>query len=153
VGVLLSGQLLARARPAATLAETRSLNERGRLIGIALDLVAERPLTGIGAGNFALAMFEVETSMHPQPVHNVPLLLAAEVGALGALVWFWLWLAPGLALSHLRRDQNHWLVVLVAALFGLGIISLWDDYPWALNAGRLLSVTLLGLTGPALEVQ
>ena len=33
----------------------------------------------------------------------------------------------------------------ICARLALGVISLFDSYPWTLNAGRLLTVTVLGL--------
>jgi len=144
-GVLLAGQFRSRVRPTETATEFRSLNERGGLIAVALDTIADRPLTGVGAGNFPVAMLATDTRIIPQPVHKVPLLLAAEVGVIGGFLWIWLWLTPGLAVNPAARGQNPWLVVVVSAGFALGIIGLWDDYPWALNAGRLCTITVLSL--------
>jgi len=142
---VLGRQAASRFRPSATVAESRSLRERGELIDLAFSLIAERPLDGVGAGNFVLAARRAERPMEAQPVHNVPLLLAAEVSVLGAGLWYWLWLAPGLALRSRAEDGAPWSAVLTAAWFAWGIIALWDYYPWALNDGRLLGVTSLGL--------
>ena len=117
----------------------------GQTLHIALDIITDRPLTGVGAGNFPVAMLATDTRIIPQPVHNVPLLLAAEVGVIGGFLWIWLWLTPGLAVNPAARGQNPWPVVVVGAGFVLGIIGLWDDYPWALNAGRLCTITVLSL--------
>jgi O-antigen ligase len=149
--LLLAGQLFSRLRPSQTASESRSLRERGELISAALDIIADQPLTGIGAGNFSLALIDGTSSMRPQPVHNVPLLLASEVGVGGGGLWLWLWLAPALALGRRQSSPDPWPVVLAGTWFAWGIIGLWDSYPWALNAGRLLSITLLGLTHHALE--
>jgi hypothetical protein len=143
VGALLAGQMTSRLRPGSTATESRSLIERGRLIAFALKLIARQPLTGVGAGNFALAPGNPALR---QPVHNVPLLLAAEVGLAGAGLWFWLWLAPGLALNRRQNSSLPWSVVLAAVWFAWGIIGLWDGYPWAYDFGRLFSATLLGLS-------
>jgi hypothetical protein len=145
--VILAGQLLTRLRPLATATELRSLQERGELIGLAFHMATERPITGIGAGNFALAAQRIPVPVTPQPVHYVPLLLAAEVGLLGGGIWLWLWLAPGLALGSRLREAQPWPVVLAAAWFAWGVIGLWDSYPWALNTGLLLGASLLGLQG------
>ena len=148
---LLWGQIQSRVGSTAAVIESRSWIERGELIAVALDLIAERPLTGVGAGNFSLAMLAADSAAIPQPVHNVPLLLAAEVGLVGGGLWFWLWLGPWLALDRPWHDLNPWFVVLIGAWFGLGVISLWDSYPWGLNAGRLLTVTLLALISRTAE--
>lgn len=150
-GALLAGQLSSRLRLTATATESRSLRERGELIAVALDFIADRPLTGVGAGNFPLAMLDGEGRALPQPVHNVPLLLAAEIGGLGALLWFVLWLTPGLALDRKTRSLRLWTVTFVAAWFAWGIIGLWDSYPWALNIGPYFSATLLAFASRALE--
>ena len=149
--IFLTGQLKSRFNPRATLTESRSLSERGVLIGIALDVIANRPLTGIGAGNFPLVVQISGASVTPQPVHNVPLLLAAEIGLAAGGLWFWLWLTPGIAIDHLWRRPDPWPVVLIGAWLAWGVIGLWDSYPWALESGRLLTVTLFGLISRALE--
>jgi O-antigen ligase len=145
-----TGQLLTRLRPLATPVEHRSVSERGVLQAVAVDIIAMHPLTGVGAGNFSPAMLGAGAPFPPQPVHSVPLLVAAEVGVLGGGLWLWLWLVPGMALTRHFRRAGSWAVALVSAWFALGVIGLWDAYPWALNAGRLLSATLLGLVSRAL---
>ncbi len=63
----------------------------------------------------------------------------------GGFLWIWLWLTPGLVMNPVGRGQNPWLAVLVGAGFVLGIIGLWDGYPWALDTGRHCTVTVLSL--------
>jgi hypothetical protein len=141
--ILLRDQLLTRLNPLQTFSEFTSLSERGQLIIIAIASIREHWLTGIGAGNFPLAMTAYETLDPPHYVHHVPLLLAAEVGVLGGIVWYWLWLVPVLSIERFWRSNRIWPVVFIAAWFAWCIISLWDSYPWALESGRLFSVTLL----------
>jgi hypothetical protein len=151
-GTLLAAQLLVRMHPFAVAEEYRSMSERGEMIALALNVVAARPLIGVGAGNFPLAMRDAGASLSPQFVHNVPLLLAAEVGVAGGALWLWLWLAPGMWLDRHWRALNPWPVVLISAWLALGSICLWDSYPWALNQGCLLTITVLGLMSRALMV-
>ncbi len=145
VAALLVAQIQTRLRPLGTPSEFRSLSERGLLIGVAIDQIVHQPWIGVGAGNFPLAVLSANAPVTPQPVHNVPLLLMAEVGLLGGGVWLWLWLAPELALARFGRNLTPWLLALIYAWLAWGVIGLWDSYPWALETGRLLSVTLLGL--------
>jgi O-antigen ligase len=144
---LFGGQLLTRLRPQSAPTEYRSIVERGALQTVALDVVKGHPLTGVGAGNFSLALLATGFEWPAQPVHNLPLLMTAELGVLGGVLWLWLWLAPGVALTRRWNDAHPRAIVLVTAWLALGVIGLWDHYPWALNAGRLLSATLLGLIG------
>jgi hypothetical protein len=141
--VLLKNQILTRLNPLQSISEYTSLSERGHLISIALDDIRGHLLTGIGAGNFPLSMLAYETLDPPHYVHNVPLLLAAEVGILGGLIWCWLWLVPSMTLVRFWQSDNIFPVVLIATWFAWCSISLWDSYPWALESGRLFSITLL----------
>jgi hypothetical protein len=43
--------------------------------------------------------------------------------------------------------HNGWVVVALCAWLALWLIGLFDYYPWGLNSGRLLSATIVGLTG------
>ncbi|MCB0076959.1 MAG: O-antigen ligase family protein [Anaerolineales bacterium] len=139
--VPLAPQLLSRlSPPPPTGTESFALTERAVLTRIAIDFIGAEPLTGVGAGNFAVAMRDAGFAERPQPVHNVTLLLAAELGFHGALVWVALWLLP-VATTDLRRSP--WSPTLLAAWLALSLIALWDFYPWGLSEGRLLLVTLL----------
>jgi len=125
--------------------EARSIDERVDFVRLSLDLIAERPLVGVGAGSFPVAIVEQELMVTAQYAHLVLLNLAAEVGVLGALLWLCLWVAGGWYLIRHWRQDDPWLVAFLSAWLALGMISLFDSYPWSLNAGRLLSMFVLGL--------
>jgi O-antigen ligase len=147
LAAVLAGPVQSRMRPASVAAEQRSLDERGEMVALALRLIGQRPLHGVGAGNFPVAMHAAGSPVEPQYVHNVPLLLAAELGVAGGALWLWLWLAPFWLLWRGRASPR--LVALVGAWLALGVIALWDSYPWGLPPGQLLTATLLGLIGRA----
>jgi O-antigen ligase len=142
--------LLSRLDVNKSAAEIASLEARGELLQIALSLIRSRPLVGVGAGNFPLAQMAYLTIDPPHYVHNVAMLLASEVGVAGGIAWIFLWVYPVLQLST-RSNKSGWLYPLAAAWFGLGIIALWDSYPWALECGRLLSATLLAFLARELD--
>ena len=87
----------------------------------------------------------------------VPLLLAAVVGVVGGIVWLVLAAGVGvLCVRHWSRERTQydvWGVALLAACATLMVIGLVDFYPWGLNTGRLLTVTLLGLAGRVITEQ
>jgi hypothetical protein len=143
-------QIQTRLSLFATSSELGSWLGRGELIATAFRAIESRPLTGLGAGNFPLAVLLTDIQEIPHPVHNVPLLLAAEIGILGGLVWLWLWLWPGYSLSTFGNHADPQLISLVGSWLALGIVGLWDFYPWGLNAGRLLAITLIAWTSRAL---
>jgi O-antigen ligase len=163
LGLAIAGLLLIGAAGAALFSEqfaTRlgmghvtewlSLGEREAQLQVALGIISTRPISGVGAGNFPLAVPSSGFDLRALPVHNIPLLLASEVGVLGGAVWVW---ATIMALVRLRRwmqRRNEWVVVGLCSWLALGFIALFDFYPWGLNAGRLLSAMVVGLTGHAM---
>jgi O-antigen ligase len=152
VGILFAWfmpQVITRLNPFTHIAEYTSLSGRGEMLRITLETFASHPLTGIGAGNFPLQMRSYPTLDEPQFVHNVPLLLAAEVGILGAAAWLWLWLSPAVRLRSFLNSPQFQPFVFTAALFAWGLIALWDSYPWSLETGRLMTAVLVSLTARA----
>lgn len=144
-GVVLFDEIFARLNPFQSYSEFTSIIGRGQLIAISLDIIRMRPLTGIGAGNFPLVMLDYKTLDPAHYVHNVPLLLASEVGLLGGFLWYWIWLAPAVKIASCWKSCQPWFFILVMTWFSWCVISLWDFYPWGLESGRLFSVILLAL--------
>ena len=144
--IILFGNIAARLSPFQSFSEFSSLVGRGQLIAISLDIMRTNPFTGIGAGNFPLVMLDYQTLDPAHYVHNVPLLLASEVGLLGGLLWYWLWFIPVSKVRIYWMSRSPWLFTMVMTWFAWGLLGLWDFYPWALEAGRLFSMVLLTLT-------
>jgi hypothetical protein len=136
-------QITARLDIRDLVSEYSSLAGRGELIEISFTEIRQNPLTGIGAGNFPLAMLNYDTLDPPHYVHNLPLLFASELGIIGGILWFLFWLSPGFKLNPSASIMNLWSITTIGAWLALGFIGLWDSYPWALNSGRLLLVILL----------
>ncbi len=128
-----------------------SLAHRIELWKVAIGIVASRPLTGVGAGNYPVIAPSIVADLHSDHAHNVPLQLAAEIGVIGGGIWLWIWLASALMLVQRWQVLNSWAVVSICAWLALGLISLYDGYPWMLNAGRLLTVTVLSLVSRTTE--
>jgi O-antigen ligase len=125
----------------AAIVEHLKHDDRIALNAAALRVIAEHPVLGIGAGNSPLA--EQRAGVVPLYPHNVALMLAAEVGIAGGLLWFALMATAAWRLRHARPTA--WLVAGVAAFAAIQIIGLLDCYPWSLNAGRLLTITVLAI--------
>lgn len=149
--------LASRAAPAGSSLESRAVNERAALAAAGGELFRLAPLTGIGAGNTAVALIPAVAGaprVGPQPVHNVPLLLAIELGLPGATLWLWLMLFP-IGLGWRRRRENRltlWAWGITAALLAFAVIDLFDYYAWGWQQGRLLRWLFLGLWAAAVAV-
>jgi O-antigen ligase len=109
---------------------------------MSLDLIKQRPLTGVGAGHFSLAVVPrvaQMTGVTAQPVHNAPLLTASELGIIGGLLWLWLMIAPLIITIRQQQRQQLKLCVwgLTASLVALAVIGLFDFYSGGWPQGRL----------------
>ncbi|HET7375643.1 MAG TPA: O-antigen ligase family protein, partial [Anaerolineae bacterium] len=91
--------------PQSSTLETTSLDDRIDLMHAAFELIALRPLTGVGIGNFiASSQTFIGTAAEFDWVHNVPLLITSELGVPGLALWL-----IGLAAiwNGFRRSYRH----------------------------------------------
>jgi O-antigen ligase len=72
--------------------EAQSLSDRRRDAALAVAVIRGAPLTGVGLGDYLAAAQQLDADA--ARVHNVPLLVAAELGVPGLLLWLWLMIAP-----------------------------------------------------------
>lgn len=128
--LLLYGDLvLSRVVGLETAVEARSLDERVADSQLALHLIAVHPWTGVGMGNYTDAAQVLEPSA--QRVHNVPLLIAAELGLPGLFLWLILVLAPLVMAFRFRPflpvQIGIWLAMLLMSQFDT---MLWVSSNW-----------------------
>jgi O-antigen ligase len=132
--------------------EIRSVEARKMQVPAALELIRLRPVLGVGLGNYPTALYQLArdtVAAYPvfQPVYNVALLVTAELGILGGLLWLFLILSPWTALWLGRRQVRitAWWTGLSGAFLALTVISFLDFYVWTSHQGRLMLWLVLGL--------
>ena len=129
-----------------------AVNERAIYSNIAYSLITKYPF-GVGAGNSVLRaeqedMYSVRglsgVTTH-QPVHNIFLLLAEEVGVLGCLIF----LISIIKTIIERRKNMVFLDYFFPFLFILVffVTGLFDHYALTSNVGRLMFFGVLGIMG------
>lgn len=134
---------LARVGGTSTRAEQMSAAGRAWLTEQALNMIRQRPLTGVGSGSFVIALADstVEGALI-EPPHNVVLLAGAELGVFGLLLaTAWL-AAAGLAAV---RAQTPKAILAAGILAAFGVVSLFDHYLWTLAPGRVMLALSLGV--------
>lgn len=133
--------IFVRAPGSPVSTEADSAYERSLLGNQAWDMLRTRPW-GLGAGAFVVGLAAQFPDTDPvEPVHNVILLAASELGWLVGL----LWLIVGAAIVfETRRARGPDAVVLSAIVIGLIVIGLGDHYLWSLAPGRALAALFLG---------
>lgn len=133
--------VIGRAVALETPVESRSLWERERDLEIALRLIAEHPITGVGLDNYLTAARTHDA--WAGLAHNVPLLLGAELGLAGILVWLALVAGPVVrrgALGGHAAETGLWL--------GFWLLGLLYPAPYPLY--ELRSALLVGLAASLL---
>ncbi len=126
-----------------------SLSER-RLLGEAANQIfVSHAILGTGLGTFPMALLAAEPAfpIDYQPVHNVLLDVASEIGLFGGVFFFLAMIAPWLAmwLNRARLRFSPALIAASAALLAAMVIGLFDYYLWYLIPGRLWQVLVWGL--------
>lgn len=109
----------------------------------AMQMISEHPVAGAGVGSFIIELSQRAGEGYIiEPVHNLPLLVGAELGSVGLIVLTGLFVSIVL---NIFQTQT-WEAILAGAIIaGLGIISLFDHYLWSLAPGRLIVGLALGL--------
>jgi O-antigen ligase len=123
--------------------EMNSLRTRALIAQGAWDLFRERPLLGVGLGNYMQGAFSFLSAQVKVPVHNTMALAASELGLAGGLLVVGLYARVIWAAWQARKDLA--AAVGVALLLALLVANAFDLYAWGLAPGRLLLGLLCGL--------
>ena len=120
-----------------------AISYRVQLNKIALEMTRQNPLIGVGLNNFIPQLPHYwstpESVRFLQPVHNIFLLVAAETGLVGLLIFLWF-----LILTY-RRLLHCYLATLLIALSAILALGLFDHYWLTLQQTQLLFTIILGL--------
>lgn len=118
-----------------------SIAERLTLTSVSLDVVSSNLLFGVGNTNFlthlaALDLTSLAQTRLIQPVHNIFLLILAENGILG----FLLFCAFLFIVSQRVKDKISFLLYLAILIFGT-----FDHFLWTLHQGQILLWLVLAI--------
>ena len=108
-----------------------------------MNIIRRHPLTGVGIGSFVLELSNSAVEGAPiEPVHDIFLLIASELGAPGFLLITGMFISVALTVIRSKSPQA---ILAGATVAGLGAISLFDHYLWTLAPGRMMLGLALGL--------
>lgn len=123
--------------------QTGSLKERTDLLKTAIKIFAQRPIEGVGLNNFITHAQNVIQSASGvyvfQPVHNVFLLVATELGFIGFFIFCTFFLS---ALFYSLTKNP----IIFLALTQLFLLALFDHYLFTLQQGQLLFTLFASLS-------
>jgi len=120
----------------------QSLEERNIYLNVSHETIASHPVSGLGMGQFVSREF----FLHPdlpgwqyQPVHNVYLLIASELGIIGLALFLLFILTTSIKycfinyLSNLLTKKPYCIIIL-----SFFIISFFDHYFWDIKQGMII---------------
>jgi O-antigen ligase len=120
-----------------------SISRRLELSQSALLMIKKKPFFGVGLGNFLVQLpyfWQAKEGIRfIQPVHNIFLLVAAEAGLIGLMIFLWLVFKTFKKLLEIN-SQPLMISFLVILLTGMV-----DHYWLTLQQGQLLFTMVLGL--------
>lgn len=138
--LLLKPLLLVRLEASSRL-EQISINERQEQFKMAGEIIGHHPLSGVGLGAYhdqLLIQNRTWKDYEAQPVHNVFLLLGAEIGLIGLALFL-------LLLFYLFR-RNIYDFSFYPWFFGLLSFMFFDHWLWSLSGSYLYLFFFLTLT-------
>ena len=131
------------------LSTEEAVNQRVELIKVAVTMVQASPLAGVGLNNFIVRLPEFWQTLGLtywlQPVHNLYLLLAAEIGMVGLIVFLWFLI---LSLKRLLMVKDWSLLVSLLVILLIGMV---DHYWLTLQQPQLLFALVLGWSWAKVE--
>lgn len=119
-----------------------AVQERIWSMKMASGMIQVNPLVGVGLNNFVVHLSEFWVgggTYFLQPVHNIFLLIAAETGLIGFMVFFWfLWLS-------FKRNIIYRQKYLLFSLLIILLTGFFDHYWLTLQQNMLLATIVFGL--------
>ncbi len=137
-----------QARFLGTSLEEQAVTLRVYYNDIALSVIQEKPILGLGLGNFVWYLsnnYQFEEFWLYQPVHNLYLLIAVEIGIIGLIV-FLIFIAKILLKGLKQVFRREILFIFYFLLFTFLALALIDHYFWTIQQGRLAFWVVLAIT-------
>ncbi len=124
-----------------------SVTERRELLQRSIQIINTHPLTGVGNGNFSVALKAYRTAEQRlllQPVHNVPLLVMSEIGIVAGIWFLGGWLLLMRDIWNTPRSMSK--VFIIGIWIVISVTSLFDHYWWSLSIGNGMVWLVVGFT-------
>lgn len=142
--------LLASRLDASSRLEKKSIDERLVYIREAQKIIAHQPLLGTGIGNYTETVLKNKNApteiWRIQPVHNIYLLIFAELGIVGFSLFLFivLFVICDLLNSFVKENTNR--VIFATITLSLLILSFFDHWLWTTHSGIIIFWLLLSFS-------
>ncbi|TSC55477.1 MAG: Uncharacterized protein G01um101418_697 [Parcubacteria group bacterium Gr01-1014_18] len=114
-------------------------------------IIKQKGITGVGIGNYTAYLSSFIRSEEPawtyQPIHNIYLLILAELGLVGlSIIGYFLWksrICIRQIFKNIFDPADPWTRISISILLGLAVIGLFDHYLWSMAVGWWVALFLL----------
>ncbi|MBU0671112.1 MAG: O-antigen ligase family protein [Patescibacteria group bacterium] len=125
--------------------ETKSIDQRAELQSQSLEIIKDTWPTGVGLGNYTKAVHDkidknLETYEY-QPVHNIYLLILAELGIFGLIFFIFILLSIFRRLDYKNKLNLSFGICFIFFAF----IGFFDHYLWTMTSGLFLFFILFSI--------
>lgn len=127
--------------------DSDSITQRIFYVDVFKNAIAHSPVFGIGVGNFVNYFYDNYPGLPEwqyQPVHNLLLLITAEIGLIGGLS-FILFLGYNIYAAIRKNEYKLFEYIVLFAVACLLIVSNFDHYFWTLQQGQILFWSAMGV--------
>ena len=131
--------------------ETMSLTQRTEQYSQAETVLNKYWTYGAGLGSYTYALYQNHSSLEAwdyQPVHNIYILAAAEIGVFGGLLILLLameFFRQAFVIHWKKLDEDQWFFVYTIAFLALLLLGFFDHYLWTMSFGVLFFWLIFGL--------
>lgn len=139
--VIFNKELLSR------FSDSDSVAQRIFHVDVFKDAIAHSPVFGVGVGNFVnyfYGNFPGLAEWQYQPVHSLFLLITAETGVIGGLL-FILFLGYNIHAFVSKNTHDLFGIIILFGVINFLIIANFDHYFWTLQQGQILFWLSMGL--------
>jgi O-antigen ligase len=132
-------------RFAQTTTSEESFVHRESLMTAAAQMIADKPIFGVGLGNFLPTLSTIQhpfsASTYFQPVHNIYLLVASELGIVGFAFFIFF-----IFKTYERLRKNALARVCGFMFTAIVVLGFFDHYFLTLQQSQLLFALIVGLS-------
>tara|TARA_Y100000310_G_scaffold31967_2_gene30335 strand:+ start:23492 stop:24868 length:1377 start_codon:yes stop_codon:yes gene_type:complete len=128
--------------------EVRSTQERGASLAQGWEVIKKNRILGTGIGSYGLSVHRNIDDSKPayfyQPVHNMFLLIWAELGIIGLIfvIVFALFIVNFVYLGTKKKQE---ISISLMFLIPFAVLGLFDHYMWSLYSGLMIGISYLAV--------
>lgn len=129
--------------------EKKSVNERIAFLQEAKNIITQKPIFGTGMGNYTSFLIKNSTQKEVwrfQPVHNIYLLIFAELGVVGFSLFMFVIIFIVYDFFESFRKENTNRVIFSIIIISLLLLSFFDHWTWTNHSGIIISWILLNFS-------